>query len=100
MGRPQIKIDEAQVLELARKGARNSEIGFILGVDEETIKNRFSGVLDKTRAERRVSLRDRQYAEAIGGNVTMLIWLGKQELDQSDKAELKTENRTHVEIEE
>lgn len=33
-------------------------------------------------------LRAAQYKAAMGGNTTMLIWLGKQRLGQSDKNEL------------
>jgi hypothetical protein len=32
-----------------------------------------------------MALRKAQYDTAIGGNATLLIWLGKQELDQTDK---------------
>ena len=34
----------------------------------------------------RISLRRKQMQVAMGGNVTMLIWLGKQYLGQTDKS--------------
>lgn len=35
-----------------------------------------------------MSLRRKQYEMAAGGNPTMLIWLGKQYLNQTDKNEI------------
>lgn len=87
MARPLTPIDEEKVAELAYRGARNSEIAFVLGVDDETISARFSRLLNKKRAERRLALRDAQTSKAMMGDATMLIWLGKNELDQTDKVE-------------
>jgi len=36
----------------------------------------------------RIKLAQKQYEVAMSGNVTMLIWLGKQYLSQSEKQEL------------
>lgn len=85
MGRPLLDIDEAMVAELASQGAKNREIADILGLDDKTVANRFSALLDKKRAERRIGIRNAQTAKALGGDTAMLIWLGKNELDQSDK---------------
>ena len=35
----------------------------------------------------RISLRRAQFEKALGGNVAMQIWLGKQHIDQKDKIE-------------
>lgn len=43
---------------------------------------------DHGKADGRLSLRRRQFLVAESGNPTMLIWLGKQHLDQKDKAEV------------
>ena len=40
---------------------------------------------DKKKKE----LENRQWEVAMDGNVQMLIWLGKQELGQSDKQEIE-----------
>ena len=40
----------------------------------------------------KISLRRAQFEKAIGGNVAMMIWLGKQHLDQRDKIEQTTYN--------
>ncbi len=43
-----------------------------------------------------MTLRRKQYEAAMGGNITMMIWLGKQILRQSDKAEIKQDQRQIV----
>jgi hypothetical protein len=41
----------------------------------------------KRQEPMRINLLKKQYDVAMSGNVSMLIWLGKQHLGQSDKAE-------------
>lgn len=86
MPRPKAQIDENEVALLAYEGASNRDIAALLGVDHQTIANRFSPLLGKKRAERRLALRQMQWAKAEAGDSTMLIWLGKNELDQTDRA--------------
>lgn len=44
-------------------------------------------------------LRAAQYKAAMEGNTTMLIWLGKQRLGQSDKNELTGKDGERIVIE-
>jgi len=85
MARPRIELDEKQIANYAKLGCSNREIAAMLGVNEGTIRKRYSALLDKSRAERITVIRGWQYEAAKKGNVTMLIWLGKQDLGQSDK---------------
>lgn len=85
MGRPKLALDARAVEEMAGKGASNREIADILGCDDKTIANRFSAILRKKRAERRITIREAQFKAAREGNSALLIWLGKQELDQRDQ---------------
>lgn len=85
MVRPLKDIDEEKVAELAFKGASDRMIGDILGLDHANIERRFAPIIRKKRAERRLKILEGQNAVADELNVTMLIWLGKQELDQADK---------------
>ena len=39
-----------------------------------------------------MSLRRKQFETALAGNVTMMVWLGKQYLGQKDKTEITGEN--------
>lgn len=38
-----------------------------------------------------MSLKRKQWEMAMNGNITMLIWLGKQNLGQTDKVEQRTQ---------
>lgn len=60
------------------------------------LKQRFGvtyvGYVEQKREAWRVKLRSLQRTSAVNGNVTMQIWLGKQELGQVDKAENLNKN--------
>jgi predicted transcriptional regulator len=90
VGRPQVKTDDRRktdarlVANYARLGATNREIADMLGVSHQTIGRRFGPILTKARATQKKHLRRMQWLAAKKGNVTMLIWLGKNILKQSD----------------
>lgn len=48
------------------------------------------GAYRKAQALLKASLRRRQINVAMTGNVTILIWLGKQQLAQRDRQEVQT----------
>jgi len=64
-----------------------------LGVSVDTLARRIKEYHDCNFAEykakrqepMRINLLKKQYDVAMAGNVSMLIWLGKQHLNQSDK---------------
>ena len=84
-GRPKLDIDSEQVEKLAQIQCTNVEIAAFFGCDESTIRDRFPEQLKKGREAGKISLRRKQFQVAQGGNVSMLIWLGKQYLGQTDK---------------
>jgi len=90
-GRPPAQLDLRQVEELARIGCTEADMAAVLGVSVNTIERRkqsnpeFRGVIEKGQASLRNSVRRLQVKKALEGNVTMLIWLGKQLLGQSDR---------------
>lgn len=86
MARPKADIDPKIVQELAAEGAKIVEIADYFGVDRDTISGRFSAELTKGKAKLKQSLRMAQISAAKQGNSTMLVWLGKQYLGQSDKS--------------
>lgn len=88
MARPRKDIDAEQVQKLASLGLKNTEIADFFAVDEGTIRKRFSERLTKGRTLRKAKLRELQWRAAEGGNIAMLIFLGKNELGQSDKQEV------------
>jgi DNA-binding CsgD family transcriptional regulator len=81
-----IEISETQVERLASVGCNNTEIAHVYGVSEGTIRNRFTKILTKGRANRKAKLRELLWASAEKGNVTMQIWLSKVELGFSEKS--------------
>jgi AraC-like DNA-binding protein len=92
MARPKKPIDIKAVEALAGLGLGMRDITHVLGVHERTLQRRFAGALQKGRASVKSSLLRRQFEIAMGGNVTMLIWMGKQLLGQSDKRQIGLES--------
>jgi hypothetical protein len=85
MGRPRKKVDALRVIELASKGSTVKEIAALCDVHEATLYRRFAKQIDRGMALRDSCLRAKQYEVAMEGNPALLVWLGKQYLDQSDK---------------
>lgn len=83
-----------QVETFGKLIATHEEMAHILGVTVRTIENymadeegEFFRVYKKAAGEAKQSLRRKQMAVAEEGNPTILVWLGKQLLDQKDKTE-------------
>ena len=93
VGRPQKPIDWEQVDKLCAIQCTGEEIASFIGVNYDTLNNRcgeekgvaFSEYFEQKRGMGKIALRRRQYQKAVGGNTTMLIWLGKQYLGQKDQ---------------
>ncbi len=96
MARPKKNIDRLQVYKLARLGATHGEIADIFGCDRSTITKRFSPEITKGQAELKMKLRRLQFQAAERGNVTMLIWLGKAILAQTEKIETEEQVKVNV----
>jgi len=75
---------EREVTELARLHCSYNEIASFFGLPVETLKYQFRDVIVKAKEETKQALRRAQLKSALGGNVTMQIWLGKNMLGQSD----------------
>lgn len=87
-GRPPIPIDEDEVYKLAQFGCTYREIGSFFGVSEATIHERFQTTVEKGRDHLKKVIRKKQVELALKGDRTMLIWLGKQLLDQREPSPL------------
>lgn len=98
-GRKKIKIDWEEVDKYLEAGAKGTEVAAALGIHKDTLydkckedkKTDFSVYLRLKRECGNTKLRLKQQALAMEGDRGMLIWLGKNRLDQSDKKETKTE---------
>lgn len=99
MARPRIEIDWKLVENLCNIHCTAEEICGVMGIAYETLvrnvkrtyKKRLDEYLEEKRAGGRVSLRRKQWNKALTGegNTTMLIWLGKQHLGQSDRLDTR-----------
>ena len=84
VGRPKIEIDEDMLFKLAQIHCTMKEMVDIMGVSEDTLKNNFSGIIDKGKATGKMRLRRKQIEVAMEGQPSMLIFLGKTYLHQSE----------------
>ena len=95
-GRPRVEIDWNTFDALCGVQCTLAELAAHLGVSEDTIERAvkrergmsFADYFAQKRKAGFVSLRRKQWELAMAGNPTMLIFLGKQWLGQSDKQEV------------
>ena len=84
VGRPKIELDEELLYKLATIHCTMNEMVDIMGVSQDTLKRNFAHIINKGKADGKMRLRRKQVEVAMSGNHTMLIWLGKQMLGQSE----------------
>jgi hypothetical protein len=84
VGRDKKVIDPNEVIKLAGLGMKDSEIAEWFGIDSNTLRYNFSAELLKGKHTLNCSLRQAQIRLALSGNATMLIWLGRNMLGQSE----------------
>ncbi len=92
--RPRIKdVDQELVWRLACMMCTNKEIADVLGIGEGQVAKKFGDLIDKGRSEGRKALRRAQFEKAVQDkDPRMLIFLGKQYLQQKDNPEDKESN--------
>jgi len=91
----QVKIDKDIFEKLCGIQCTLEELCAYFMVSEDTVERwcknnynkRFADIYKEKRGTGRVSLRRRQFQKALDGDTTMLIFLGKQYLDQRDKVD-------------
>lgn len=98
MARPKIQLDYDLIKRLSLIQCTQKEIASVLGVSVDTLQRdeEFCGIYKKGQEEGKMSLRRLQWKAAQSGNVTMLIWLGKQYLGQTDKQEISTQEPVQI----
>ena len=90
VGRPKkYDLDTSQIEKLASFGCTNTEIASFFDCSETTLTRNYGGFLTKGRDKGKIRLRQLQWQQAERGNVSMLIWLGKQVLGQTDRQEVE-----------
>lgn len=85
VGRPKADVNPVAVEAAASVGCTMKEIATIAGCSVATLENHFSDVIERGRNNLNMSLRRKQVEIAKAGNVSMLIWLGKNLLGQSER---------------
>jgi hypothetical protein len=92
-GRPKAIIDWDKVGKMLEAGATAEGIAATIGCDRDTLYNRcksdlnqdFSAFSQERKAKGDELLRAKQFQVAMSGDKTMLVWLGKNRLKQTDK---------------
>ena len=77
-------ISPEDVESLSKTWASYKELAEYFGVKENTFRDHFRENVEKGRSLTKIALRRKQVEVALSGNVSMLIWLGKNLLSQSD----------------
>lgn len=98
-GAPLKPIDYPKLAKLCGIHCTGEECASLLDIDYDTLNRTlkldghggFTEYFKRYSAKGKVSLRRKQFTKAVDeGNVPMLIWLGKQYLDQKDQAQSET----------
>ena len=84
IGRTKTVIPEEQVYELAKLHCTSKEMAEFFEVPLSTFTDNFRDIITKGRLETKQRLRAAQLKLAMNGDRTMLIWLGKNILGQTD----------------
>ncbi len=93
-GAPRKPIDIEVMKRAASIGCNAGEIAALLGMGEATFYKHLveddglQETLDEAANSGKATLRRLQWQRAMGGSDTMLIWLGKNMLKQTDRTEL------------
>ncbi len=98
MGRPKAIIDWEKVNRYLQAQCDGASIASLMGIHPDTLYNAaerkfkmtFSAYSAQKKSEGKELLRAKQFSVAMEGDKTMLVWLGKQYLGQSDKQEIDT----------
>ncbi len=93
MPRKKINIDWETVNKLFEAGCNITEVSAYLGITDDTLNIRCKEVYKMVISEYAIKfkskgegqLRVAQHKSALAGNVQMLIWLGKQRLNQYEQ---------------
>jgi len=91
IGRNKVVIPEEQVAELAKLHCTTNEMADFFDVPRQTFVDNFRDIITKGRLITKQRLRKAQLDLALKGDRTMLIWLGRTILLQSENP-INTDN--------
>lgn len=93
--RPSIEFDLKMARRLPEIQCTDEEIARACGVSMKTIANRrnndpeFHALIEQGKAWGRIKIRHEQFKQMEAGSTQMAIWLGKNHLGQTDKADVR-----------
>jgi hypothetical protein len=87
-GRPRIVLDEEQIKALAGIHCSLAEMAAVMDCSVSTLSRNYAEAIEKGRENGKASLKRKQFELAMKGDRVMLIWLGKQYLDQTEKKQI------------
>ena len=90
------KIDPSLIVEYASMGVSVPELSRIFGIESKQLEKDFEKELRMGQAARIIGLRKAQDKAKETLNPTMLIWLGKQELGQTDQVQIQQDGKIEV----
>jgi hypothetical protein len=85
--KPKKMVDRDLIAKLASIQCTNKEIAEVVGISETALTKRFGKIIDNNKQKGRQSLRRTQWQKAHDGDTRMMIFLGKQYLNQKDNPE-------------
>jgi len=99
MGRKKIEFDWDRLDKFLMSGCSGAQSAAAVGISFDTLNRRcqsekkttFATYAAKLRQKGDSMLHAKQYQVAMDGNTTLLVWLGKQRLGQSDQPREKQE---------
>jgi hypothetical protein len=105
-GRPKIEIDWQQLDKLCALQCTRAEVACFFECSEDTIDRRiqeekginFAAYFEQKKGTGKIALRRKQYETAMAGSVPMLIFLGKQWLDQTDRTQVTQEKPVEISL--
>jgi hypothetical protein len=100
MARPPADINWATVDQYLHAQCDGVAIAGIIGIAPDTLYHRcqqdhnlgFSEYSQQKKTEGRELLRQKQFDTAMSGDKTMLVWLGKQYLEQKERHDITTKD--------
>lgn len=86
--RKPVYLNEKQLIKMGQLGLSNRVIAFISGCDEKTIRNKYADVIEKGRSQLVRKINTKLIELALKGNITAIIWAGKQFCGHSDTLQI------------
>lgn len=93
VGRNKVPVPFDEVEHLASLGCTDTDIAAYFGITDDSLRRGFAENLMFGRHKLKMSLRQTQLRVALEGNVPMLIWLGRNMLNQNEVGAANEDNR-------